>query len=132
MSPQRWLHTLTRMLPVLVLTLAVSRTAIGQSATPGPTVLAPEARASLERSAGDSRVAPWQRDLMLRLAHAGTVSGPGSSALRIGGVEADSADGAWSSVTGPTRYSHSAIYDPVRGRMVVFGGVSTSTDEFGG
>ena len=114
-------------LPLLALLLAAPNTALSQATGSGPMVLAPEARARLEQAAGDSRVAPWQRDLMMRLASAGTTSTLNPPAAGFGAAGAmGAADGAWSPLVGLPRYGHSAIYDPVRDRMVVFGGYSGS------
>jgi hypothetical protein len=124
MTPQRLLRALARALPLLVLSLAVPHAALSQPAAPGQAELAPEARARLAQAAEDSRFAPWQRDLMLRLVRTGTTSTLDSSAadLRAAGAE----DGTWNQPVSLARVYHSAIYDPVRDRMVVFGGYSDS------
>ena len=129
MTPQLLLRALARVLPLLVLSLAVPNAALSQPAVPGSPELAPEARARLAQATGDSRLAPWQRDLMLRLARTGRAAALDSSAadLRVARPAHASgvADGAWVDLTGTAvsdRYFHSAIYDPVRDRMVVFGG----------
>ena len=36
-------------------------------------------------------------------------------------------DGAWDELPPPIRFEHQAIYDPVRDRLIVFGGSSGST-----
>jgi hypothetical protein len=63
---------------------------------------------------------------MLRLARTGTTSALDSSAadLRaaLPALAVEGADGAWKQPLGPTRHSHSAVYDPVRDRILVFGG----------
>jgi hypothetical protein len=126
MTPPRLLRSLARVLPLLFLSLSLPNAALSQTAAPGPQELAPEARVRLAQAAGDSSLAPWQRDLMLRLARTGTTAAVDSSAadLRVAGaaLAADSVDGAWNPPLGSARSAQSAIYDPARDRMVVFGG----------
>jgi hypothetical protein len=122
MTPHQLLRFLGRVLPLAVLSLAISTAASGQPADPGPQELAPAARVRLAQAAVDSRLAPWQRDLMLRLARTGTVAAvdsSGASPPALFGTAA--ADGAWNLLSGPERFASSAIYDPVRDRMLVFG-----------
>jgi len=126
MTPHRLLRSLARVLPLL-LAIAVPNAALSQSAAPGPAELAPEARARLAQAAEDSQLAPWQRDLMLRLARTGTTSTLDSSSsvdprAARPALASGAANGAWNQPLEPTRDRHSAIYDPVRDRMVVFGG----------
>jgi hypothetical protein len=131
MTPQQLLRSLARLLPLLLLllTLALPHAAFSQPAAPGPAELTPEARARLAQAAEDSLLAPWQRDLMLRMARTGTTATLDSSAAelrtalpaRASGAE----DGAWNQLVSPVRDSHSAIYDPVHDRMVVFGSSGT-------
>jgi len=127
MTPQRLLRSLAVVLPFLVLSLAEPSAALGQPADAGPAELAPEARERLVQAAEDTRLAPWQRDLMLRLARAGTTAALGSSTASPPAVLGTAAvDGAWNLLSGPSRAWHSAIYDPMRDRMVVFGGYDDS------
>jgi hypothetical protein len=134
MTPRRLLRALARLLPLLILSLALPRTALSQLVAPGPAELAPEARARLARAAEDSLLAPWQRDLMLRLARSGTTAGLDSSAADLRVAQPSPAlevgDGAWSRPQGLSRGGHSAIYDPVRDRMVVFGGSSSDSPDY--
>ena len=88
--------------------------------------LPPDTRARLAGAASTPGVEPWQRDLMLRLARGGDAAAVGPTA---GGTRAalpwraaDASDGTWTKLTIPARSSHSAIYDPLRDRLVVFGG----------
>jgi hypothetical protein len=123
MTPQRLLRSFARLLPLFLLSLALPHSVLGQSAVPGPSEMAPAARARLAQAAEDTLLAPWQRDLMQRLARTGTTSTLDSSAadLRAAGTP------VWTQLTPSgtpprTRGGQSAIYDPARNRMVVFGG----------
>ena len=102
-------------------------TAQGQQ-LPSPSQLTPDARSRLTEAARDSTLEPWQRDFMLgvargnveRAAAAPSPAFSGRSSAPVG-IAAD--DGAWTAFPPPSaRYFHTAIYDPVRDRMVVFGG----------
>jgi hypothetical protein len=134
MTPQRLLRSLARMLPLLLLSLALPNVVLSQTAAPGPAELAPEARERLAQAAGDSLLAPWQRDLMLRLARTGGAAALDSSAAdpraTLPALVPCAADGVWNQPLGPGLYGHSAIYDPVRDRMVVFGGSSASSGPY--
>ena len=80
MRPRHLLRSLARALPLLVLWLAVPHVTLGQPATPGSQELGPEARVRLAQATEDSRLPPWQRDLMQRLARTGTTATLDSSA----------------------------------------------------
>jgi hypothetical protein len=125
MTPRHLLRSLALVLPLL-LALATPSASLSQSAAPGSAELAPEARARLAQAAEDSRLAPWQRDLMVRLARTGTTAALDSSAADFRAAlpahAEDSVNGAWSQPVSPVGGYHSAIYDPVRDRMVAFGG----------
>src|SRR5262249_26143358 len=106
---------------ILGLALAPALTA-AQSAPTGDRV-PPEALGPLLRAAADSSgatLAPWQRDFMRELA----TSGVGAAEA----LTANAADGNWTPLPagagsqGPGRFYHSAIYDPVKHRMVLLGG----------
>ena len=131
MTPRRLLLPMACALPLLILLLSVPSAAISRPAAPGTAELVPEARARLAQAAGDSLLAPWQRELMLRLARTGTTAGLGSSAADLRAARpsraSDVEDGAWSQPLGLARGGHSAIYDPVRDRVVVFGGSSSDS-----
>jgi hypothetical protein len=84
----------------------------------------------LIEAAGDPQLPAWQRDIMLGLA-----GGPQNSDLSDSAFPASypapladpsSIDGDWSNLSPPispaVRVGHTAIYDPVRDRMIVFGG----------
>jgi hypothetical protein len=105
-------RALARVLTLVLLALAGPLAARGQSDAPDPADLGPEVQAGLARAAGDARLDPWQRDYMLRLA---------------------GADGAWDSaaVRPSARANFSAIYDPVRERLLVFGGDDNGYAKFG-
>ena len=128
MRPPCPLRTLGRIVLLLLFALVIPKLASSQSRAPVPAELASEVRERLAQAAENSRLAPWQRDVMLRLARTGQTSAretlaadlrPASPALAPG-----AADGAWDVLVVPARSGHSAIYDPVRDRMVVFGGYS--------
>jgi hypothetical protein len=125
MTPRFLLRTPARVLPLLLL-LATPNTALSQPLAPDPGELAPEARGRLAEAAEDSQVAPWQRDLMLRLARGGTAAAVDSPVpdrrAESHALSAEAADGAWGELVVRSRCGHSAIYDPERDRMVVFGG----------
>jgi hypothetical protein len=131
MRPRRLLPSLM----LFVLVLGAPTAALAQLATSEPLGLAPGARARLAQAAEDARLAPWQRDLMLRLARTGattaldpsTADAAAQPALAPGG-----ADGVWgaTAVHPSARDRHSAIYDPVRERMVIFGGDSYGSTYF--
>jgi predicted small integral membrane protein len=132
MTPPRLLRSLARLLPLFLLSLLLPLVALGQPAAPGPAELAPAARTRLAQAAQDTLLAPWQRDLMLRLARTGTTAAVDSSAadLRVArpARAAAAADGAWNQpVLNLARDSYGAIYDPVRDRIVVFGGYSDAS-----
>lgn len=82
-----------------------------------PPPIGPEARERLAQAADDAQLAPWQREFMRGLA-----SGE-QSQLPERAQSAD--DGTWGPPTTLARYAHSAVYDPVRDRMLVFGGQDT-------
>src|SRR5262249_21973435 len=90
-------------------------------------LLAHEMRRLLAAAATqDSALAPWQRESMLGMARAGRAGlggGEPEQATPTDREALSSADGTWLQEPPPTtREGHSAIYDPVRDRMVVFGG----------
>ena len=132
MTPRFVLRALVRVLPLLLLSLAVPTAALGQPVAPDAPELAPEARARLVQGAEDARLAPWQRDVMLHLARPGATAALDSSAADDRAAPAalvsGAADGAWdaAAIHPIARGSHSAIYDPVRDRMVIFGGDDNS------
>ena len=109
-----------------ILLLTVPSVGLGQPAAAGPPDLAPEACVRLMDAARDSRLAPWQRNLMLRLARTDTTFAldPSAAALRAArpALASGAVDGAWKQRQIRARYEHSAIHDPVRDRIVVFGG----------
>ena len=102
--------------------------ASGQPLAPGPPESAPEVRARLSQAAEDTLLPHWQRDFMLRLVRGGGPSrlAPRSSSLRAALPGQASAIDGWAEsivATSPSaRGGHGAIYDPVRNRVVVFGG----------
>jgi hypothetical protein len=90
--------------------------------------LTPDVRSRVAEAARDSALAPWQREFMLGVARGEPESTatqpspvlPGLAQPSVG-IAAD--DGTWIALPPPTQRSgHTAIYDPVRDRMVVFGG----------
>ncbi len=91
-----------------LLALAAAAPAFAQD--PATLHLAPEARAHLAAAADAPGLAPWQRALMRDPA------GDASSAA------ATAADGAWTPLAAVARRGHTAVLDPVRQRVLVFGG----------
>jgi hypothetical protein len=130
MSPRHLLRLLARMLPLLLFSLALPQATLSQAVAPGPAELAPEARARLAQAAGDTTLAPWQRDLMLCLAQGdepAALDSPAAGALAgLRARASDATDGSWAQLVVGVREDHSAIYDPVRDRVVVFGGLGES------
>lgn len=95
---------------------SASRSSAQQAA---PT-LSPEARARLLVAAGDKRLPPWQRDVMLEVAGDSTATD-----TTVPRGPAAVGDGVWQRLGPPNaRYLHAAVYDPLRDRMLVFGGYS--------
>ncbi|HET7225819.1 MAG TPA: kelch repeat-containing protein [Candidatus Eisenbacteria bacterium] len=88
-------------------------------ATAEPPALSFTARTGLLEAARDRALAPWQRQFMADVARGGAI-GPAAP------TSAADADGHWRQLPPPNeRYLHAAVYDPVRDRMIVFGGYST-------
>jgi hypothetical protein len=123
MKPQ---HVLCSRAPVLfVLLLVVPTATIGKATTLSSAAPAPEARTQVNEAASNSHVPPWRRDLLPHLARMATAATPYPEARSAGAaiLAADSVDGLWNQLTdGPTRSTPSVMYDPVRNRMLVFGG----------
>jgi hypothetical protein len=91
---------------------------LAQQARPA---LSPEAREGLLDAAKDSGLPAWQREFMVEAAGGDTLVQGTTSRGSTTGV-----DGTWQQLPPPSaRYLHAAVYDPVRDRMVVFGGYST-------
>jgi SdrD B-like domain/Galactose oxidase, central domain/Kelch motif len=94
---------------------------------------APEVRGRLAEAAQDSRLEPWQREFMLGVARGTTEEGATERLSALPGLApppatTTSIDGDWTEVAAPsTRYLPTAIYDPLRDRMVLFGGHTGST-----
>lgn len=94
----------------------------------GPRVT-PEMRERLLEGARDAAAEPWKREFMQGLARGGVGAANTSSPrpavaqrLTQGGD-----DGAWIPAPQPSaRFCHTAIYDPARQRMIVFGGYDGS------
>jgi hypothetical protein len=108
-----------------------ARGAAGQSAVAPPAVaLSAEERMRLALGARDPRLEPWQQDFMRRVARGGPdaatiVPAPEPPRSTAG---SPSVDGDWTLFDPPSgSFSGTAIYDPVRERMVVFGGRLTSS-----
>ena len=131
MTSPRPRHALPRVLPLVLLALAIPLAAFGQPPAPGTSELAPEVRERLSQAAADTLLPPWQRDMMQRLARTGAAAALDSPAADSGAAQPalapGNAVGAWAVPSPPSaRYCQSAIYDPVRDRMVVFAGSGAS------
>jgi hypothetical protein len=88
-----------------------------------------ETKTRLKEAASDSTLAAWQRHFLEQLAgadeHASPRPGSGSpDAPPLAGFDPG---GSWSEFAPPTRAGHTAIYDPVRDRMIVFGGIGDTS-----
>ena len=94
----------------------------------GNSLQGPKRRAALEAAAADRALEPWQREFMRDLAARGGDPNalplvlPASAKGPVWATQAKSGDGTWVNTPSPRRYALAAIYDPVRDRMVVFGG----------
>ncbi len=126
MRPPLSFQSSARVLLLLLVSVAVPRIASGQPTAPGAPAMAPYMRERLAQAAGDTLLPRWQRDYMLRLARAGEESAhdPDAADARVARTELTSTggEGAWTELLVSPRDGHDAIYDPVRERMVVFGG----------
>ncbi len=104
---------------------AVSSWAQGFPAIPPACSESPEFRARLDAAATNSTLEPWQREFMRGLVGAGAARGTMDAAPSGNGAVDPS--GEWDQLPPPSaRVAHSAIYDPVRDRMIVFGGSDDS------
>src|SRR5205823_3069199 len=107
-------------------------TGASEAAVAALPVLGSVDRTSLIQAASKPSVLPWQRDVMMGVAgasNAGFVP-PRPDSLPAMPNAAASNNGTWvqlplappSEGSGPYRVSSAAIYDPIRHRMLVFGG----------
>ena len=133
MKPLRLLRSVAWALSLLFFGLANPNASHGQPPTPRLPELAPEARARLAQAADDSRLAPWQRDLMKQFAREGRSAARDplatQSRVRLPARASDAADGAWNQIFTvfiSGRCGQTAIYQPARSRLVVFGGAGVS------
>ena len=115
--------------PLLLLLAALSWHAPSVAGEPS---LTPDMRGHLAEAAQNTKLAPWQRQFMLEVARGNAdarTAGPlpafhGASRAPVG---VGSGDGVWLGFDQPSaRRLHTGIYDPVRGRMLVFGGIKDS------
>lgn len=87
-------------------------------------LLADSANERFSEAALDPTLEPWQRDILRRLAMGerhggfGRAVGPEQPSTSATGEGAET----WVPIPGPARTEHSIIYDPVRNRLIVFGG----------
>src|SRR5262249_30665628 len=92
--------------------------------------LTSDTRGRLSEAAENPTIAPWQREFMMAMARNGSVgvAGGGGAAANLAAALAHftSSDGSWEQIPPPpsARYGQTAVYDPVRYRMVVFGGAN--------
>jgi len=83
----------------------------------------------LEGLSEDPSLAPWQREFVHELVGRGASRSAAAGQSRPHG--ASMTDGDWSLGTPPSaRRNHTAIYDPIRDRMVVCGGLSGSSPAY--
>jgi len=113
-------------LSLLLLALALPSRAYSQPQAPDSQDLTSDVRERISQAAADTLLPPWQRDFMLRLARGGDPSTPDSAAARARALLPEraltAADGAWAELPSFALTGQRAILDPVRERMVVFGG----------
>jgi hypothetical protein len=99
----------------------------GPPRPPQPQLTA-DARIRLSEAARDSTLTTWQREFMLEVAHSKVEGDAAEPSATLPGLVPPPVgiavnDGAWTTVPPPPgRYAHTAFYDPVRDRLVVFGG----------
>lgn len=107
---------------LLVLSTA-SSWAQGSPALPPAYAESPEFRARLEVAAANSTIKPWQRGFMQKLVGTRVSRGTTDVSPIVTGPADE--NGNWDEFSRPPtgRFSHTAIYDPVRDRMIVFGGL---------
>jgi hypothetical protein len=115
--------------------LLYPQTGVAQATRRAATELTPALRERLVEATHDSRLAAWQRDTMVRLAE---TPGGAEPTAHAGGETPPPTpsqpsvvpDGSWDELVIASRYEHTAIYDPVRERMVVFGGGGSGSYDF--
>jgi hypothetical protein len=127
MGPRVSLRTFSAVvLFLLLLASAIAKCAFCQEIAAGFPDLGPEARARLSAAAKDTLLPPWQREFMLRTAREGMgqLRDLERAGARASVPERASAatDGSWEELIIGGRSGASAVYDPARDRMVVFGG----------
>jgi len=89
---------------------------------PGP-ALTTDLQVRLTEAARDPALAEWQRELMAEMARGQQTSRIGRPTSATATSISASSGATWNAVPPPTsRAYHSAIYDPVARRMLVFGG----------
>lgn len=121
------LRSLALLLPLLLFTLAIPNPASAQPFHSDLTNLPSEVRAEMTRAAQDTLLPAWQRDFMVGLARTGRVQGTAGRQLETTATEWDATtDGSWQALFHTARIDHAAIYDPVRNRVLTFGGYKSS------
>lgn len=124
---------LTALLVIALIGWMSSRS-VAQEAPPNHPSLTHELRAKLAEAGLDPALEPWQQDFMRSLAEGvhrdDPIVLPGGSSVRemahSGLAAASASDGAWLQLPPAALAFSSAIYDPVRNRMVIFGGADGS------
>src|SRR5438128_2740670 len=85
----------------------------------------PSPARGLAEAAQDSVLAPWQREFMIEMAagNGAAEAGAATPSRAFSPLGTTTTDGRWTQEPPPSRrYLHTAVYDPLRHRMVVFGG----------
>jgi len=111
--------------------VGLAHSSLSQPALPPAPLLSPAQQERLIEGARQPLLPPWQREFMMRLAQGErgqrvSPSGP-LDALPARITSDPSVDGTWQFLPSSGPFGHTAFYDPVRDRMVVFGGYDGSS-----
>ena len=115
------------LLLALVGVISVVLAAEGEAQSSASPPMTLERRDALEVASSDPTLAPWQRQIMRHVAQGTSQLQTAPSPRHVVGSSqrifaAAGGDGEWNGILPSGLFGHTAIYDPVRNRMVVFGG----------
>ena len=117
-------------LSVSLLAFLLSSDATGQSLVAGSPELTPRVLERLSTLADDPKLLPWQREFTQGLVHeSGPTPSDSESTQALTPLAAGASidvEGTWEEMVIHERAGASAIFDPVRRRMIVFGGYDFS------